>query len=66
LNNYLKGFRTVIALAVSAYLVPLAAHYGFNLSADEQAQLVGYGMAGLAIIFKLLQHHPALNKDQPK
>lgn len=62
----MKGFRTILALAVSAYVVPLAARHGFNLSDDQQAQLVGYGMAGVAIIFKLLQHHPALNKEQPK
>ena len=57
----MKGFRTILALAVSAYVVPFLAHHGFNLSAEEQAQLVGYAMAGLAIALKLLQHHPAFN-----
>lgn len=62
----MKGFRSIIALAVSAIVVPYAARYGFDLSAEQQAQLVGYGMGAVAIIIKLLQHHPVFNKDQTK
>ena len=62
----MKGFRTILALAVGAYLVPFAARHGFSLTADQQGQLVAYGMAAAAIVLKLLQNHPVFNKEPTK
>lgn len=56
----MKGLKTIMAMVVASYIVPLAVSKGLPVSPEQQAQIVGYGLAGAAIVMRFLSNGPAL------
>lgn len=55
----MNGFKTIIGMIVSAAVVPILTKHGFPaLSDNEQAELVGALMAGIAIGFRAVTNSP--------
>lgn len=56
----MNGLKTILTMLVAAYVVPLAVSKGLTVSPEQQAQIVGYGLAGAAIVMRFLSNGPAL------
>lgn len=56
----LNGLKTILAMIVAAYVIPWAAKHSLNVSADDQAQLVAVGVAGVGIVMRFFTSGQAL------
>lgn len=56
----MNGLKTILALLVGAYVVPIFAAKGLQLSPEDQAQFVALALASLGIGFRFLSNGPAL------
>lgn len=56
----MNGLKTILAMVVAAYVVPKLAALGLSLTADEQAQIVGLGVAAVGIAMRFVSTGPVL------
>lgn len=64
--NRLKGFRSIIALAVTGYVAPyLVKHYGLTLTPDEQLWLVGQIVLGVGVVMRFITNGPVGQNINP-
>lgn len=56
----MNGLKTILAMIVAAYVVPKLASLGLSLTAEEQAQIVGLGVAVVGIAMRFASTGPAL------
>lgn len=56
----MTGLKTILALVVSAFIVPLFAKHAVQLSPEDQVTFVTVGMAGIGIAFRFVSNGPAL------
>lgn len=58
----MNGMKTILTMLVAAYAVPWATKHGLAFDAVDQAQVVGMGIAGLAIAMRFVSNGPALGQ----
>lgn len=56
----MNGLKTILTMIVAAYAVPWATKHGLSFGAVDQAQVVGVGLAGMAIAMRFVSTGPAL------
>lgn len=56
----MKGLKTIIAMLVASYVVPLAVSKGLTISPQDQAQMVAVGVAVVGIVMRFFSNGPAL------
>lgn len=56
----MNGSKTIITMILAAVIVPLLAKQGLVLTAEQQTEVVGYGIAALAIVMRFFSNGPAL------
>lgn len=56
----MKGMKTIIAMLVASYVVPLAVSKGLTLTPEDQAQMVAVAVAVVGIVMRFFSNGPAL------
>lgn len=56
----MNGIKTILTMIVAAYAVPWATKHGLTFGAADQGQVVGVGLAGMAIAMRFVSTGPAL------
>lgn len=56
----MNGIKTILTMMVAAYAVPWATKHGLTFDAVDQGQVVGVGLAGMAIAMRFVSTGPAL------
>lgn len=56
----MNGLKTIVTMLVAAYVIPWATKHGLAFDAVDQAQVVGMGLAGIAIAMRFVSTGPVL------
>lgn len=55
----MNGIKTILAMLLAAYIVPILAKQGVTLTAEQQTEWVGFGMAAVGIAMRFVSTGPA-------